>query len=292
MEDIPSLVACHTVASQSADLAPVHGARLKSSHAHVMDKRTVADGAAPAMDKRTVADGAAHGSGLATELREKLTFKMGVMNGMKIGTTDAEVHVPAVKSTKSLVLEEQCSESSHDSMSKSDINGTVCNGHSVSEATSSNSIAISDTFSINSEKSSDSSHSFSGARPRTRNTSNSSQSTQPKSENDLSSTSESLITPEICISPVPSTVDNDLKVDYVNYENELQMSAIMRLIQKDLSEPYSIYTYRYFIHNWPKLCFLVCKSFVFVLVREDTDRHGDVAPHQKFFEKFGSFKNK
>lgn len=265
VEDIPSLVACHTVASQSADLAPVHGARGKGPHAQVMEKRTVAESGgggatAPTMDKRAVADGTAHGSGLASELREKLTFKMGVMNGMKIGTTDAEVHVPAVKSTKSLVLEEQCSESSHDSMSKSDINGSVCNGHSVSEATSSNSIAISDTFSINSEKSSDSSHSFSGARPRTRNTSNSSQSTQPKSENDLSSTSESLITPEICISPVPSTVDSDLKVDYVNYENELQMSAIMRLIQKDLSEPYSIYTYRYFIHNWPKLCFLAVSS--------------------------------
>nr|CAG4642552.1 EOG090X07BN [Evadne anonyx] len=34
------------------------------------------------------------------------------------------------------------------------------------------------------------------------------------------------------------------------------MPDIMRLIQKDLSEPYSIYTYRYFIHNWPMLCFL------------------------------------
>lgn len=260
VEDIPSLVACHTVVpTQSADLAPVHSARVRSAHAHAMEKRAGAEGAARG-DKRAGADGATHTPGLATELRDKLTFKIGVMNGMKIGTTDAEVHVPAVKSTKSLVLEEQCSESSHDSASKSDLNGTVCNGHSVSEATSSNSIAISDTFSINSEKSSDSSHSFSGARPRTRNTSNSSQSTQPKSENDLSSTSESLITPEICISPVTSTVDNDLKVDYVNYENELQMSAIMRLIQKDLSEPYSIYTYRYFIHNWPKLCFLAMSS--------------------------------
>lgn len=46
-------------------------------------------------------------------------------------------------------------------------------------------------------------------------------------------------------------------VDYVQYESELQMPMIMKLIQKDLSEPYSIYTYRYFIHNWPKLCFLV-----------------------------------
>ena len=47
-------------------------------------------------------------------------------------------------------------------------------------------------------------------------------------------------------------------IRYVVYESELQMPGIMRLITKDLSEPYSIYTYRYFIHNWPKLCFLVC----------------------------------
>lgn len=45
-------------------------------------------------------------------------------------------------------------------------------------------------------------------------------------------------------------------ITYVSYESELQMPDIMRLIQKDLSEPYSIYTYRYFIHNWPQLCFL------------------------------------
>jgi peptide alpha-N-acetyltransferase len=46
-------------------------------------------------------------------------------------------------------------------------------------------------------------------------------------------------------------------IHYVRYESELQMPGIMRLITKDLSEPYSIYTYRYFIHNWPQLCFLV-----------------------------------
>ena len=45
-------------------------------------------------------------------------------------------------------------------------------------------------------------------------------------------------------------------VTYLSYSNETQMPLIMRLIQKDLSEPYSIYTYRYFIHNWPNLCFL------------------------------------
>lgn len=48
----------------------------------------------------------------------------------------------------------------------------------------------------------------------------------------------------------------DEGISYVAYESERQMPDIMRLFQKDLSEPYSIYTYRYFIHNWPRLCFL------------------------------------
>lgn len=52
------------------------------------------------------------------------------------------------------------------------------------------------------------------------------------------------------------TATTDELIKYVGYESENQMPDIMRLIQKDLSEPYSIYTYRYFIHNWPKLCFL------------------------------------
>nr|CAG4651870.1 EOG090X07BN [Triops cancriformis] len=48
----------------------------------------------------------------------------------------------------------------------------------------------------------------------------------------------------------------DQPIRYLQYESERQMHDIMRLIQRDLSEPYSIYTYRYFIHNWPKLCYL------------------------------------
>lgn len=51
--------------------------------------------------------------------------------------------------------------------------------------------------------------------------------------------------------------EKSINLTYVGYESELQMESIMALITKDLSEPYSIYTYRYFIHNWPKLCFLV-----------------------------------
>ena len=57
--------------------------------------------------------------------------------------------------------------------------------------------------------------------------------------------------------PAPVVEDG---VAYVVYESELQMPDIMRLIQKDLSEPYSVYTYRYFIHNWPHLCLMVGNS--------------------------------
>ena len=34
------------------------------------------------------------------------------------------------------------------------------------------------------------------------------------------------------------------------------MDAIIDLIEKELSEPYIVYTYRYFVNQWPTLCFL------------------------------------
>lgn len=46
-------------------------------------------------------------------------------------------------------------------------------------------------------------------------------------------------------------------IRYVTYNGEHHLKEIMELITKDLSEPYSIYTYRYFIYQWPKLCHLV-----------------------------------
>ncbi len=46
-------------------------------------------------------------------------------------------------------------------------------------------------------------------------------------------------------------------VRLVAYEDERQLSDIMSLVDRDLSEPYSIFTYRYFLHNWPGLCFVV-----------------------------------
>lgn len=45
-------------------------------------------------------------------------------------------------------------------------------------------------------------------------------------------------------------------VELVEYEDERQLDGIMSLVDRDLSEPYSIFTYRYFLHNWPNLCFV------------------------------------
>ena len=38
------------------------------------------------------------------------------------------------------------------------------------------------------------------------------------------------------------------------------LPAIKKLISQDLSEPYSIYVYRYFLYQWGNLCFLVSGS--------------------------------
>ncbi|KAI9740809.1 MAG: N-alpha-acetyltransferase mak3 [Claussenomyces sp. TS43310] len=46
---------------------------------------------------------------------------------------------------------------------------------------------------------------------------------------------------------------------YIQYDSSLEtqyLPSIRALISKDLSEPYSIYVYRYFLHQWGDLCFL------------------------------------
>lgn len=50
---------------------------------------------------------------------------------------------------------------------------------------------------------------------------------------------------------------------YVSYGTEKEspyLPAIRQLISKDLSEPYSIYVYRYFLYQWGHLCFMVCRA--------------------------------
>jgi N-alpha-acetyltransferase 30 len=49
----------------------------------------------------------------------------------------------------------------------------------------------------------------------------------------------------------------DKKLEYRPYTGEEQLDDMIALIERDLSEPYSIYTYRYFLLNFPQLSFLV-----------------------------------
>ena len=50
------------------------------------------------------------------------------------------------------------------------------------------------------------------------------------------------------------------EVRYIQYHSSKEttyLSAIRQLISRDLSEPYSIYVYRYFLYQWGDLCFMV-----------------------------------
>ncbi|XP_065364526.1 N-alpha-acetyltransferase 30A [Calliphora vicina] len=101
-------------------------------------------------------------------------------------------------------------------------------------------------------------------------------SKQPTKEQETQEESSSLEL--VTLSKSPELDLTNVHIEYKEYESELQMHDIMRLIQAELSEPYSIYTYRYFIYNWPKLCFLaahgneyvgaiVCKLDMYMNVR-------------------------
>ncbi|KAA8530054.1 hypothetical protein F0562_004763 [Nyssa sinensis] len=46
------------------------------------------------------------------------------------------------------------------------------------------------------------------------------------------------------------------EIEYASYGGEHHLPLIMRLVDEELSEPYSIFTYRYFVYLWPHLSFL------------------------------------
>lgn len=57
----------------------------------------------------------------------------------------------------------------------------------------------------------------------------------------------------------PALVDGD--VVYTQYQTEEQLEDMTRLFSADLSEPYSVFTYRYFLHLFPQVAFLVrCRT--------------------------------
>lgn len=45
-------------------------------------------------------------------------------------------------------------------------------------------------------------------------------------------------------------------IKFRHFQQEADLHALKELITADLSEPYSIYTYRYFVYRWPELCIL------------------------------------
>ncbi|KAF7297177.1 N-acetyltransferase MAK3 [Mycena indigotica] len=49
-------------------------------------------------------------------------------------------------------------------------------------------------------------------------------------------------------------------VFFRTYSGEQDLPYIMHLVQSELSEPYVIYTFRYFLHQWPHLSFLAYPS--------------------------------
>ncbi|KAF6169707.1 hypothetical protein GIB67_004099 [Kingdonia uniflora] len=59
-----------------------------------------------------------------------------------------------------------------------------------------------------------------------------------------------------------TSVEDELKsfdpseIEYISYGGEHHLPIIMNLVDEELSEPYSIFTYRYFVYLWPQLSFL------------------------------------
>lgn len=54
----------------------------------------------------------------------------------------------------------------------------------------------------------------------------------------------------------PTSTSPTHTIHYTRYRSELELPLINALIEKELSEPYIVYTYRYFLTQWPDLCLL------------------------------------
>jgi hypothetical protein len=71
----------------------------------------------------------------------------------------------------------------------------------------------------------------------------------------MSSDKEGLVAPS-----QNQDIHDETGLHFVPYGDQKQseyLPAIRQLISKDLSEPYSIYVYRYFLYQWGDLCFMV-----------------------------------
>jgi len=81
----------------------------------------------------------------------------------------------------------------------------------------------------------------------------------------------------LSLNPDSTKLERSGEVIYEQYQGEQQLPQITQLIAKDLSEPYNIYTYRYFLHCWPELSWLALdsntKEIVGVVINKIEDFH-------------------
>ncbi|XP_034659440.1 N-alpha-acetyltransferase 30A isoform X1 [Drosophila subobscura] len=55
--------------------------------------------------------------------------------------------------------------------------------------------------------------------------------------------------------PAPKYPPSLPVITYTRFADETELKALQGLIESTLSEPYTLYTYRYFVYQWPELCF-------------------------------------
>ena len=67
---------------------------------------------------------------------------------------------------------------------------------------------------------------------------------------ELTTTTTTTLAPEPPFVPVDP---RQAGLTFEPYTSEARLQAMADLIAKDLSDPYSVYTYRYFVNEWPQL---------------------------------------
>ncbi|KAB5590422.1 hypothetical protein CTheo_6139 [Ceratobasidium theobromae] len=77
--------------------------------------------------------------------------------------------------------------------------------------------------------------------------------------------------------PICTSMDTLNGITYQPYAGETDLPSIMSLVQASLSEPYVIYTYRYFLSSWPHLAFTAHDSATgehvgAIVCKQDTHR--------------------
>lgn len=83
-----------------------------------------------------------------------------------------------------------------------------------------------------------------------------SQATIEDPTNDTQANCSSLIEPDD-----DNSDDESIEgIAFLDYTDESQLESVMDLVGRDLSEPYSIFTFRYFLMRFPQLCLLAVST--------------------------------